>query len=118
MGDAALVPVGVVVVVDPPGVPTGLAAGLGGQHPAAVVDVGVDDAGGAGVVVRGHARRQAVGGVAPALVAVGVGELQRRDAVAGVVGANDLAGSASAGIDRSKQQGPHRCGPFHFQDQK
>src|SRR5690606_16975666 len=65
---------------------------------ALVVQVAVDDAAGAAVVVRGDALGQAVGGVVPGLVAVVVRELQGADAVAGVVGAEDLAGQDGCGI--------------------
>src|SRR5690606_34915232 len=65
-----------------------------------VVEVAVDDAAGAAVVVRGDALGQAVEGVVPGLVAVVVGERKRVDAVAGVVGAYDLAGQDGGGCRR------------------
>src|SRR5690606_5991184 len=65
---------------------------------ALVVQVAVDDAAGAAVVVRGDAFGQAVRGVVPSLVAVVVRELQGADAVAGVVSAHHLAGQDGCGI--------------------
>src|SRR5690606_28537279 len=91
IGQAGQVAVAGVAVAHGPGVGVGL-EGLGHGQAALVVQVAVDDAAGAAVVVRGDGLGQAVGGVVPGLVAVVVGELQGADAVAGVVGADDLAG--------------------------
>src|SRR5690606_24377332 len=98
--DRGPVAFGAVGVAD---VPDRLAVGLGlrfaGQQAALVVAVRVDHRRGAAAAVGGGDRlRQAIGGVAPALVPVQVRERQRLDPVAGVIGAHGLAVEDLGGV--------------------
>src|SRR5690606_18928567 len=104
IGECGQVAVAGVGVAHGPGVGVGLES-LGHGQAALVVQVAVGDAAGAAVVVRGDALGQTVGGVVPGLVAVVVGERERVDAVAGVVGAYDLAGQDGGGVSGGAARG-------------